>query len=198
LGRADSAAAQPGTEGAPHRLMRSVDTGLQGRSMSRTRTIHFVLNGEEYERSVPVHRTLADFLRRDLGMTGTKIGCDAGDCGACTILMDGRPVVSCLVLAVEADGTRLRTVEGLADRTAPGRLHPLQRAFVERGAVQCGYCTPGMLMTAVALLEEHPAADDRQIREALAGNLCRCTGYTRIVDAVRSAAESAGANEVPR
>jgi carbon-monoxide dehydrogenase small subunit len=166
--------------------------------MSKTLTIHFVLNGEACDRAVPVHRTLADFLRRDLGMTGTKIGCDTGDCGACTVLMDGRPVVSCLVLAVEADGTRVRTVEGLADATNRDRLHPLQRAFVERGAVQCGYCTPGMLMTAVALLEEHPVPDETQIREALAGNLCRCTGYARIVEAVLSAAASVSGGEVPR
>jgi carbon-monoxide dehydrogenase small subunit len=147
--------------------------------------IQVTVNGELCQRVVPVHRTLADFLRRDLAMTGTKVGCDTGDCGACTVLLDGKPVASCIVLAVEANGRTVQTVEGLA---AGADLHPLQNAFVERGAIQCGYCTPGMLMVAKALLDENPSPTDREVRDALAGNLCRCTGYVRIVDAVLHAA----------
>ncbi len=147
--------------------------------------VRLVVNGEEVRRIVPVHRTLAEFLRRDLALTGTKVGCDTGDCGACTVLLDRKPVVSCIVLAVEADGRAVDTVEGLA---AGAELHPLQKAFVQHGAIQCGYCTPGMLMAAAALFDENSAPEERDILEALAGNLCRCTGYVRIVEAVRQAA----------
>ncbi len=151
--------------------------------------IEVIVNGEVYQRVVPVHRTLADFLRRDLALTGTKVGCDTGDCGACTVLLDGKPVVSCIVLAVEANGRTVRTVEGLAAGPA---LHPLQEAFVERGAIQCGYCTPGMLMAATALLDENRTPNAAEVRDALAGNLCRCTGYVRIVEAVQQAAAALG------
>lgn len=153
--------------------------------MAQMLPIHIIVNGEPCQRVVPVHRTLADFLRRDLGMTGTKVGCDRGDCGACTVLLDGKPVASCIVLAVEANGQTVLTVEGLA---AGPQLHPLQEAFVECGAVQCGYCTPGMLMAAKALLDQNPAPEAGTVREGLAGNLCRCTGYIRIVEAVLQAA----------
>jgi carbon-monoxide dehydrogenase small subunit len=142
------------------------------------------VNGERHVVAAEPHRTLLEVLREDLSLTGTKHGCDLGECGACTVLMDGRPVLACLVLAVEARGREIRTVEGLADG---GRLHPLQQAFAELGAAQCGYCTPGMLMSARALLDGNPAASRGEIRAALAGNLCRCTGYERILDAVELA-----------
>ncbi len=157
--------------------------------MAKTLPVRIVVNGETCERIVLVHRTLADFLRRDLGLTGTKVGCEAGDCGACSVLLDGELVASCLVLAVEADGKQVLTVEGLS---AGAKLDPLQKAFIEEGAIQCGYCTPGMLMAAKALLNHNPEPTESEIREALCGNLCRCTGYVRIVYAVLRA--SLGAN----
>jgi len=143
------------------------------------------VNGEEREVAVPVHKTLLEVLREDLGLTGTKHGCELGECGACTVLVDGEPVLSCLVLPVECQGRAITTVEGLAEG---GRLHPLQQAFAELGAAQCGYCTPGVLLTARALLAHRPAPTRDEVREALAGNLCRCTGYTKILEAVELAA----------
>ena len=148
--------------------------------------IKVTVNREVYEVEVSVHRTLLDFLRQDLELMGTKSGCETGDCGACTVLMNGKPVNSCLVLAVETDGKEVLTVEGLAHGL---ELHPLQEAFIEQGAVQCGYCTPGMLLSAKALLDEIPRPTEDEIKEALAGNLCRCTGYYNIVDAVMAAAK---------
>jgi len=133
---------------------------------------------------VPVSKTLVQLLRDDAGLTGTKEGCGEGDCGACTVLLGGVPVNSCLVLASEADGKEILTVEGLSREWG---LHPLQQAFVEEGAVQCGYCIPGMLLSAKALLDENPAPTEAEIRGAIAGNLCRCTGYVRIVQAIQSA-----------
>ena len=159
----------------------------EGIHVAKNLTVRIDVNGEMQERTIPVHRTLADFLRRDLGLTGTKIGCETGDCGACSVLLDGALVASCLVLAVEADGKKVLTVEGLA---AGPRLHPLQEAFVEEGAIQCGYCTPGMLIASKALLDENPQPNTTEVREALGGNLCRCTGYVRIVDAVMRASMS--------
>ena len=156
--------------------------------MAKTLTVRMLVNGEAYERVVPAHRTLADFLRRDLGLKGTKIGCETGDCGACSVLLDGQLVASCLVLAVEADGKPVQTVEGLANGI---ELDPLQEAFVEEGAIQCGYCTPGMLMAAKALLDENPEPTEGEVRDALGGNLCRCTGYVRIVHAVMRASMEA-------
>ena len=148
----------------------------------------FNVNGEPYElEHVPVNRTLLQVLRDDLGLTGTKEGCGEGDCGACTVLLDGKAVNSCLVLAAEVDGREVTTVEGLAKS---GKLHPLQQAFVDEGAVQCGFCTPGMLMSAKALLDVTPLPTENEIRTALAGNLCRCTGYVRIVSAVQKAAQT--------
>jgi carbon-monoxide dehydrogenase small subunit len=140
------------------------------------------VNGKPVRASVPADRMLLRFLRDDLGLTGTKEGCAEGECGACTVLLDGAPVCSCLTLAVQADGHAVTTIEGLAD--AEGRLHPVQQAFIDAGAIQCGFCTPGMILTATALLQGGPASDPGEVRAALAGNLCRCTGYTKIVDAV--------------
>jgi carbon-monoxide dehydrogenase small subunit len=146
-------------------------------------TIKLTINGAPWEGEVPVEMTLLRFLRERLALTGAKEGCGIGECGACTILVDGRPVNSCMMLAVEADGASLRTVEGEAQG---GELSPLQRAFVEHHAVQCGFCTPGMLMSAQALLERNPSPTDDEIIEAIAGNLCRCTGYAAIIAAIRS------------
>jgi carbon-monoxide dehydrogenase small subunit len=156
------------------------------------RTVHCSVNGEAVAFAVAPFRTLLDALRHELNLTGTKKGCDVGDCGACTVLVDGAPVNSCLMLAVEAEGRAIETVEGLA---APaGELHPLQRNFMRCGASQCGFCTPGMLMMAKALLAENPAPTEAEIRFGLAGNICRCTGYTKIIEAVAlTARESAPA-----
>jgi aerobic carbon-monoxide dehydrogenase small subunit len=155
--------------------------------MEATRSIRLTVNGTVYERTVAVRMTLADFLRDELNLTGTHLGCEHGVCGACTILYNGAAVRSCLMLAVQADGAELMTVEGLA----PGEiLHPLQQAFHEHHALQCGFCTPGFLMTAYAFLQEtpHPSADE--VREAIAGNICRCTGYAPIVQAIVSASRA--------
>ena len=143
-----------------------------------------VVNGEEREVLVAVHKTLLEVLREDLYLTGTKHGCELGECGTCTILMDGEPVLSCLALPIECQGREIRTVEGMANGSD---LHPLQQAFAELGAAQCGYCTPGFLVTAKALLDRYPNPTRDQIREALSGNLCRCTGYLQIFEAVEAA-----------
>jgi|DewCreStandDraft_2_1066082.scaffolds.fasta_scaffold00357_36 carbon-monoxide dehydrogenase small subunit len=143
------------------------------------------VNGVEYTSTVDVRMTLVDFLRHELGLTGTHVGCEHGVCGACTILLDGQAVRSCLLFAVQADGAEITTVEGLG---TPERLHPLQEAFRDHHALQCGFCTPGFLMTTLAFLRENPEPSDGEIREVLAGNLCRCTGYQGIVEAVRDAA----------
>lgn len=152
------------------------------------------VNGETREVLVPVHKTLLEVLREDLGLTGTKHGCELGECGTCTVLVDGEPVLSCLALPVELEGRAITTVEGMNHGVG---LHPLQEAFVELGAAQCGYCTPGMLLTAQALLERNPQAERDEIRRALAGNLCRCTGYTKILDAVELAALRMSASRRP-
>ncbi len=143
------------------------------------------VNGEPVSVEVPGMRRLLDVLRDDLALTGTKEGCGEGECGACTVLVDGAPVLSCLVLAVECEGRKIETIEGLAKGSD---LHPLQAAFADHGGSQCGYCTPGVIMTAKALLDGNPSPSRDQIREATAGNLCRCTGYLQIVDAIESAA----------
>jgi aerobic-type carbon monoxide dehydrogenase small subunit (CoxS/CutS family) len=143
------------------------------------------VNGEEQDVAVAPHKTLLEVLREEMGLTGTKHGCELGECGTCTVLVDGRPVLSCLVLPVELEGRQVTTVEGLAHGS---RLDPLQQAFAELGAAQCGYCTPGILLTARALLTDNPRPTRSEIRVALAGNLCRCTGYTKILDAVELAA----------
>ena len=149
------------------------------------RKIRVKVNETTYEAFVEPHLTLVDFIRDHLDLTGTKKSCDMGNCGACTVLMDGKPVNSCLVLAVEADKKSLLTIEGLS---AGGDLHAIQKAFVEFGAIQCGFCTPGMILTTKALLDQTPNPTEEQIRKALAGNLCRCTGYAKILQAVKAAA----------
>lgn len=146
------------------------------------------VNGEEYELQVIPTETLADVLREKLGLTGTKIMCNEGECGSCTVLMDGKPVLSCLLLAVECEGKDILTIEGLAD-PATGELHPIQRTFVERSGMQCGVCTPGMILTAKALLDDNSKPTEDEVREALAGNLCRCGNYKRITECVLAAAE---------
>jgi aerobic carbon-monoxide dehydrogenase small subunit len=156
-----------------------------GRSLNTKRVIKLIVNGRTYERLVEVRLTLADFLRGELDLTGTHLGCEHGVCGACTILFEGAPVRSCLMLAVQADGSSLQTVESLAN---DNDLHPLQRAFQDQHALQCGFCTPGFLMTAVAFLKDHPAPTRQEVREAINGNICRCTGYQPIVEAILQAA----------
>lgn len=147
-------------------------------------TLH--VNGEVHEVAVLLHHTLLEVLREDLGLTGTKHGCELGECGACTVLIDGLPVLSCLTLPVEVQNSEITTIEGLEEN---GKLHPLQETFAELGAAQCGYCTPGILLAGVALLQENPYPTLEQMQEALAGNLCRCTGYTKIYEAIDAAAE---------
>ena len=148
-------------------------------------SIELEVNKVKYKRTIKPYMTLLDFLREDLGLKGTKRGCDSGQCGACTILMDGKTMNACLVLAIQADGKEILTIEGLS---SGGRLHPLQEAFVEEGAVQCGFCVPGMILSAKALLDEKKDPSEEEIRESLSGNLCRCTGYVKIIKAVQKAA----------
>ncbi len=149
------------------------------------RTISFVLNGEPIEMEIDPHLTLLQLLRDELELTGTKEGCGMGECGACTVLLDGKSVNSCIFPAMEADGKKVTTIEGLAD--AQGKLHPIQKAFIENGAIQCGFCTPGMVLSAKALLDENPKPTEEEIRTGIAGNLCRCTGYLQIVQAIKAA-----------
>jgi carbon-monoxide dehydrogenase small subunit len=157
--------------------------------------VRLVINGDEQTVYLDTRRTLLDVLRGEAALLGAHRGCDAGDCGACTVLLDGRPVTSCLVLAADCEGLPVRTIEGLAQGD---RLHPVQRQLIERGGIQCGFCTPGMVLSAVALLEENPRPDEAQVRQALAGNLCRCTGYAKIVEAVLAAADEIAAQAAPR
>ncbi len=145
------------------------------------RLIELKVNGESYDVAVEPRRTLLEVLREQLGLTGTKEGCDAGDCGTCTVLLDGKPVPSCLVLAVDAQGKDILTIEGVADGP---KLHPIQKAFVDYGAIQCGFCSPGMILTAKALLERNPNPSEAEVRNAISGNLCRCTGYVKIIEAI--------------
>jgi len=149
--------------------------------------IKFKVNGDEYEIAVYPWKTLNEVLRKDLNLTGTKLGCGTGDCGACTVIIDGRTVNSCLTLAVEVDGKEITTIEGLAE--SEEKLHPIQEAFIEKGAVQCGFCTPGMIMSAKFLLDNNPNPTKEEIKKALDGNLCRCTGYIKIIDAIKTASE---------
>jgi len=151
-----------------------------------TRVIRLTVNGAAHEVEVPTYRTLLDCLRNDLGLTGSKEGCGVGVCGACTLLLDGRMISSCIALAVFADGHDVTTVEGLAEDE---RLHPVQQAFVDAGGFQCGICTPGQVVSAKALLDENPHPSDDEIREWMAGNLCRCTGYYKILESIRTAAD---------
>ena len=151
------------------------------------RAVAFTVNGERVELEIEPYRSLLDVLRNEAGLSGTKKGCDVGDCGACTVILDGKPVNSCLVLGVEAQDARIETIEGL--QAPDGTLHPLQESFVRLGGAQCGFCTPGILMMAKALLDENPAPSEAEIRFGIAGNICRCTGYTRIIEAIQEAAK---------
>ncbi len=151
------------------------------------RLISLTVNGENHEVVVEPRTTLLEVLRNSLGLTGAKEGCSLGNCGACTVLLDGRPVLSCLLLAVEAQGKEIVTIEGLAEG---GKLHPLQEAFVEHGAVQCGFCIPGMILSAKAFLDENPHPTEEEVKEAISGNLCRCTGYSDAVRAILAAAKA--------
>ena len=160
--------------------------------MAREHHIRVTVNGTVYEKIVPVRLSLADFLREHLHLTGTHLGCEHGVCGACTISLNGRSARSCLTLAVQTDGADIVTIEGL--RSADGTRHPLQQIFLDNFALQCGYCTPGMLITAIELLHDNPNPTEREVREALSGNICRCSGYQAIVDAVLIAARQAGAS----
>jgi carbon-monoxide dehydrogenase small subunit len=162
--------------------------------MAETYPLALRVNDEEHRLRVPAHRLLIDVLREDLELTGTKRACDIGVCGSCTVLVDGRSVSACLMLALRADGRHVRTVEGLADGD---RLHPVQQAFLDHWGFQCGYCTPGMMLTTLELLAADPAPDRETVREALMGNLCRCTGYRKIVDSVLAAAEVLRQTRVP-
>ena len=151
--------------------------------------VRLTVNGSMYELGVQPWETLLEVIRDKIGLTGTKEGCGLGECGACTVIMDGKTVNSCLVLAVEADGKEITTIEGLADGD---KLHPVQEAFMECGGLQCGFCTPGMIMSAKSLLDENPHPSEEEIRRGIAGNLCRCTGYTKIIESIASAAQSMG------
>ena len=153
-----------------------------------TRAIRVRVNGAEYERAVEPRLLLSDFLRHDLGLTGTHVGCEHGVCGSCTVIVDGAPVRACLMLAIQVDRASVETVEGLASGEGEDGLHPIQQAFWERHGLQCGFCTPGFLMTLKAFLAEEPDPSEQQVRDAISGNLCRCTGYQNIVDAALQAA----------
>jgi len=151
-----------------------------------TRKVSIKINGKLHRLEVEPYRILSDLLREDLGLTGTKKSCEIGICGSCTVLLDGKAVSSCLVLVVDCHNQEITTIEGLSDGK---KLHKLQKAFVEKGAIQCGFCTPGMILSSKALLDENPSPSEQEIRRAIAGNLCRCTGYAKIVEAVKSVAE---------
>ena len=148
--------------------------------------VNLNVNGRDYPVEVKPHWTLLKVIREEIGLTGTKCGCAAGECGACTVLVDGKPILSCLTLAAQAEGRKITTIEGLADGA---KLHPLQEAFVEHSAIQCGFCTPGMILSAKALLDENPDPTEKEVREAISTNLCRCTGYVKIVEAILAAAK---------
>ena len=153
-----------------------------------SRNISFVFNGNEMTIAIEDHWTLLHLIREELGYTGTKEGCGSGECGACTVIVDGLAVNSCLYLAAEIDGKELVTIEGLA--SADGKLHPIQKAFVENGGIQCGFCSPGMILSAKALLDENSNADEAEIKDAIAGNICRCTGYVQIIDSIKAVSGS--------
>jgi len=153
----------------------------------RQQIIKFTVNGRQYELTIEPHMTLVEVLRDQLGLTGTKFSCGVGECGACTVLMDGKPTLSCCILAMSARDKNILTIEGLAERNL---LHPIQKAFIDCGAIQCGFCTPGMILSTKALLDSNPNPTREEVKRGLAGNLCRCTGYVKIIDAVLAAAET--------
>jgi len=159
-------------------------------TVAKTYALEMNLNGKNVRLEVSASATLASVLRESLGLTGTKIGCEEGECGACTVLVDGDPVDSCIYPALKAAGRKVLTIEGLARGKEVEELHPVQRAFVEHGAVQCGYCTPGLVMTAVALLQHNPHPSEDEIRRAISGNLCRCTGYLKVIRAIQEASKA--------
>ncbi len=152
--------------------------------------MQFIVNGERYSLLVDTRRTLLEVIREMLGLTGTKEMCNKGDCGGCTVLVEGRPILSCLTLAVEAQNKEILTIEGLAGKDQ--KVHPIQQAFVDHGAIQCGYCSPGFIMSAKALLDKNPDPTEDEIKEAIANNLCRCSGYIQIIEAIREAAKAMG------
>ena len=172
--------------------------------MAERYPLHLIVNGRPIAREIPGSRTLLQFVREDLRLTGTNLACDTGDCGACTVLVDGRPYPACIVLALDVDGRELTTIEGLAGRwharstARPPELHPVQQGFLQEGGAQCGFCTAGMVMAAAGLLEANPSPSEAEIRAGLEGNLCRCTGYTKIVRAVEVAAERMRAAQIGR
>jgi len=168
-------------------------SGLEAKTKSRSRVIVLSVNGETHEVMVRPRHRLIDVIRDQLNLTGTKDGCQSGTCGACTVLLNGRPVLACLTLALDCDGKEVRTIEGLAEN---GQLNKVQEAFLDQGAIQCGFCTPGMVMSAAALLDDNPKPNRHQIDKALEGNLCRCTGYNAIVDAVLQASGQGGVKPV--
>ena len=155
--------------------------------MTNKLEVHYTINGRKHEAYIEPNRTLLDVVRDDLRLTGAKEGCGTGDCGACSMIVDGKLVTACLMLAPQANGAEITTIEGVAEN---GTLHPVQQAFLDKGAVQCGLCIPGMILAGKALLDQNPTPDEHEIREAIAGNLCRCTGYTTIVEAIAAAAEA--------
>jgi len=161
--------------------------------MSQTIDIELTVNHIPYTRSVEPRLLLSDFLRHELGLTGTHVGCEHGVCGACSVLFDGQPIRSCLMFAVQANGHEILTIEGLG---TPDNLHPIQESFIEAHGLQCGFCTPGIILTLVPFLEKNPHPDEREIRQAISGNICRCTGYQHIVDAVKLAAEKMSAAHI--
>jgi aerobic-type carbon monoxide dehydrogenase small subunit (CoxS/CutS family) len=169
----------------PAVLKHRIDGRSKGPVSTKQRQISLILNGDAAQVAFAPHKTLLEVLREDLLLTGTKHGCELGECGTCTVLVDGLAVLSCLVLGLDADGREVLTIEGMADK---GKLHPLQETFADLGAAQCGYCTPGFLLVAKVLLEQNPSPTREEIKEALAGNLCRCTGYIKIYEAVELAA----------
>lgn len=159
-------------------------SGLNEGVPDMKKTLHFILNGEPVEVEIEPHLTLLQVLRDKLEMTGTKEGCGMGECGACTVLLDGKTVNSCIYPALEVEGRNVTTIEGLTD--SQGNLHPIQKAFIEHGAIQCGFCTPGMILSAKALLDENPHPTEEEIRNGIAGNICRCTGYLQIIQAIKA------------
>ncbi len=159
-------------------------SGLNEGVPDMKKTLHFILNGEPVEVEIEPHLTLLQVLRDKLEMTGTKEGCGMGECGACTVLLDGKTVNSCIYPALEVEGRNVTTIEGLMD--SQGNLHPIQKAFIEHGAIQCGFCTPGMILSAKALLDENPHPTEEEIRNGIAGNICRCTGYLQIIQAIKA------------
>lgn len=176
----------PNDQGIISAILATDDREYDREVVHMRRTIQLNVNGDQYKLEVGPNETLVDVIREKVGLKGTKKGCDTGQCGACIVLLDGKAVASCLVLAVEAHGKEILTVEGLAK---DGHLHPLQEAFVEEGAVQCGYCTSGMLLSAKALLDGNPRPTEREVKEAIAGTLCRCTGYVKIIKAILAASD---------